>query len=482
MPAELPFELYGPLLIGLLFLLLRVLTKNDWVKRRLNLSLFFLIVAFCLGLIFFLYEDDRLPKVQELLIILAVIFAVVVLLFNRFTEGAISDKYPAIVQDAIVIGTFALVLIYDAPDKFLTTSAVGALIIGLALQDTLSNLFAGLGLQIEKPFFVGDWVRIAQLEGRVMEVTWRATKIRTKSGNYYIVPNTSIAKDTIVNFTHPSRILRIDKRIGFGYDAHPNQVKQVVLDTLTGMPEVLREPEPDVHLVDYSDFSIHYNCRFWINDFGRSEQILDTFSTRLYYRLEREGLHIPFPIRDVRIREQQQAQQKVEDIHRQHLQFIEQVDLFEPLSSEEKEEVARRLHDLTFASGEWIIRQGDAGDSMFFIQSGEIRIVVEENGAVQQIARLTAGQYFGEMALLTGENRTATAVAGGDVRVLELRKGAFSRILLKNPGIAEEISRVLAERKQALEEKRAEFTAADATQGSLQESLLAKIRHFFRLD
>jgi small-conductance mechanosensitive channel/CRP-like cAMP-binding protein len=481
LPAELPFELYGPLLIGLLFLLLRVLTKNDWVKRRLNLSLFFLIVAFCVGAVQLLYEDERLSKVQELLIILAVIFAVVVLLFNRFKEGAVSEKYPSIVQDAIVIGTFALVLIYDAPDKFLTTSAVGALIIGLALQDTLSNLFAGLGLQIEKPFFVGDWVRIAQLEGRVMEVTWRATKIRTKSGNYYIVPNTSIAKDTIVNFTHPSRVLRIDKRIGFGYDAHPNQVKQVVLETLKGIPDVLRDPEPDVHLLDYSDFSIQYNCRFWINDFGRREQILDTFATRLYYRLEREGLHIPFPIRDVRIREGREAERQVADVHQQHLQFIEQIDLFEPLSSEEKEEVARRLHDLTYASGEWIIRQGDPGDSMFFIRSGEIRIIVEEDGVVQQIARLSPGQYFGEMALLTGEDRSATAVAGGDVRLLELRKGAFSGILLENPKIAEEISRVLAERKQDLDERRAEMATPHGPQGKLQESILARIRNFFHL-
>lgn len=481
MPAELPFELYGPLLIALLFLLLRALTKNDWIQRRLNLSIFFLLAAFCLGVIFVIFEDERLSQLQILLIILAGIFAVVVLLFNRFARGTVSEKYPAIAQDGIVIGSFALILIFIAPERFLTTSAVGALIVGLALQDTLSNLFAGLGLQIEKPFFVGDWVRIAQLEGRVMEVTWRATKIRTKSGNYYIVPNTSIAKDTIVNFTHPSRLLRIDKKIGFGYDAHPNQIKKIVLDTLSGISEVLKDPAPDVHLIDYSDFSIHYSCRFWINDFGRSEQIMDAFTTRLYYRLEREGFHIPFPVRDVRVRKQVRTLEKEDEAVQRHMRFIENFDLFEPLSAEEKDQVARRLQDLTFASGESIIRQGEEGDSMFFIREGEIQLTVEDHGVVQQVARLSPGQYFGEMALLTGEARTATAVAVGDVGVLELRKAAFSEILVNNPGIAEELCRVLTERKQALEKKRAETTTSAASQEAIQETLLEKIRHFFRL-
>ncbi len=286
------FFILGPVLAGLIFLLLRGLTTNPWIKKRLGLSLFFLCAAAVMGLVYYYSGQptvepapgsgqQKVEDLEGLIILLAVIIAAVVLVFNRFKGASVSEKYPSIVQDAIVIGTFALIAAYWAPEKFLTTSAVGALVIGLALQDTLGNLFSGLALQIEKPFFVGDWVRIAQLEGRVTEVTWRATKIRTRSGNFHIVPNTIISKDTIVNFTNPSRIMRVEKRIGFGYEIHPNKLKQVVLQTMSDIPEILTDPAPDVLLDEYSDFSINYRCRFWIDDFARSEAVMDQFTTLL---------------------------------------------------------------------------------------------------------------------------------------------------------------------------------------------------------
>ena len=90
-------------------------------------------------------------------------------------------------------------------DRVMATTAVGAVVIGLALQDTLGNLFAGLAIQIEKPFRVGDWVTIGGQDGIVSEITWRATKMRTKAGNFVVVPNSMLAKDTITNYCEPTR-------------------------------------------------------------------------------------------------------------------------------------------------------------------------------------------------------------------------------------------------------------------------------------
>ena len=158
-------------------------------------------------------------------IFIAVVLAGIVLLMNRFTGSSVSQKYPAIVQDSLVVGVFAIIAVVLGGDKLLTTSAVGGLIIGLALQDTLGNLFSGLALQVEKPFFVGDWVRMGHLEGCVKEITWRATKIRTKSGHFCVIPNNLISKDTLVNFTHPSPFLRVEKKIGFGASSTLNRAQ-----------------------------------------------------------------------------------------------------------------------------------------------------------------------------------------------------------------------------------------------------------------
>lgn len=412
------------------------------------------------------------------------ITAIVALLFNPFRGTAASEKFPSIVQDAMVIAIFAFIALLHSPDKLFATSAVGALVVGLALQDTLGNLFAGLALQTEKPFFVGDWVKLGSLEGRVTEVTWRATKIRTKANHFCVIPNTVISKDTLVNYTSPSPLIRLEKKIGFGYEAPPNRVKQVVLATIADVPEILTDPKPDVLLDTYNDFSIDYRCRFWVNDFARTEPIMDSFTTLLYYRLEREGLRIPFPIRDVRMREQSRDETD-QSLQADHLrrQFLDRIDLFQTLTDEERMRIAESLLEITFAAGETIIRQGQQGDSMFFIERGRVRVVLEKDGAETQVATLEAGQYVGEMALLTGEKRSATIVAITDVHAYVLRKDDFREVLVAQPMIAERLSAVIAERRASLEDKSQEITAAVRSRRTtdVQASLLKKIQKFFRL-
>ena len=107
-------------------------------------------------------------------------------------------------QDAIIIGAFLVVATALMKEKFLTTSAVGAVVIGFALQDTLGNMFAGLALQVEKPFYVGHWIKVGDYEGLVTGITWRATQLRTKGGNAVVVPNNIISKEAIVNYSQPA--------------------------------------------------------------------------------------------------------------------------------------------------------------------------------------------------------------------------------------------------------------------------------------
>ena len=134
----------------------------------------------------------------------------------------VPDRFPSILQDAIVIGILMLVATFAFGDKILTTSAVSAVVIGFALQDTLGNAFAGLAIQSEKPFNIGHWVTVGAHEGRVAEVTWRATKLRTKTGNFVIVPNSEVGKAPITNYSEPAAPMRLYIDVGVSYDAPPN--------------------------------------------------------------------------------------------------------------------------------------------------------------------------------------------------------------------------------------------------------------------
>lgn len=482
--------IFGSLGLAIAFLVLRTLTRNPLIKKRLGLGAFILLCTVLFRLIDNLLvlevrlADIKLVQdVHKLVVAFALILGLVALVFNRFRKAEVSDRFPSIVQDAIVIGAVALIGTLVAPDQLFAASAVGALVIGLALQDTLGNLFAGLALQVEKPFFVNDWIRIGSLEGRVTEVTWRATKIRTKSGQFCVIPNTIISKDVLVNFTNPSSVIRIDKVIGFGYEARPNMVKRVILETAAEIPGILKDPAPGVFLVNYGDFTIDYQCRFWMNDFGRADPIMDQFTTLLYYRIEREGLVIPFPIRDVRMRAEAPDPQAADRDHQQRLALIARVDLFSAFSPEQRQEVARCLERITFAANEYMIHQGDSGDWMIFIERGNARVVLERGGTVTPVAQLAEGEYVGEMALLTGEPRSASVIANRDVRAYILRKAAFRSVLLDDPGLAARLSEVIAARRAVLDSKAVELDSAARARHAeaAKDSLLRKIQGFFGL-
>ena len=195
----------------------------------------------------------------------------------------------------MVIGLLVLIATFVFQDKLLTTSAVGAVVVGFALQDTLGNAFAGLGIQSEKPFRVGHWIRVGDFEGRVAEVTWRATKLRTKAGNFVIVPNNIIAKEAITNYSEPAVPTRLEVEVGASYLSTPADVKAARSRPCAGAAYPA-SPAPDVLLHAFDGSAITYRVRFWIADYEHDDETRDEVRTAIFYEFGRRGIEIPWPI------------------------------------------------------------------------------------------------------------------------------------------------------------------------------------------
>ncbi len=478
------FIAYLVVLIALaaVILPLQAITRNGFIRGKLRFSLLVIVAAAAYETAsnYYQLQTDHPSAIGKLLLALATINAIAVLLFNPFKQEKISDRYPRIVQDAVVVGAFVLIATSVAPNQLWATSAIGGLVLGLALQDTLGNLFAGLAIQVEKPFAVGDWIKAGAYEGRVAEVTWRATKMRTKSGQFVVIPNSLVSKDIVVNYSNPSPVQRMSFSIGLAYDIPPNLVKRVATETCAEIPSILKVPAPDVLLHEYGESSINYSCRFWIDDFSRNDPIIDEFATLLYYRMKREGLNIPFPIRDIRITQPVTREEAAADGSR--LAFVDKASLFRNLEAADKQAIAKAMHPVMFATGETIIRQADVGDSMFFVKNGTVKVILERNGERQEVNRLMDGDFFGEMALLTGEPRTATIVAACDVEAYVLSKEPFREVLQQNPAIVEKISQTMALRKAMLEQQASQMsTLTIKIQAEEQRNFLVRIQRFFGL-
>jgi len=457
------------------------LTVNRLVRRRLKLSLLLLgayvVVHLVLG-----FElapdaavDEQVVSIERLAFAAGLINLAVISFLNPLREDRVPDRYPAILQDFIVIGLLVLVATLVFHDKLLTTSAVSAVVIGFALQDTLGNAFAGLAIQSERPFHQGHWIRVGDFEGRVTEVTWRATKLRTKAGNFVVVPNNIVSKEAITNYSEPSTRCRIDVEVGASYLSSPSTVKAAIGEALANSSRALKTPAPDAILLSFDSSAIIYRVRFWIEDYERDEAARDEVRTAIFYAFARHGIEIPWPIQVQYEKDWEDADPVAQAHERERL--LAGVDLFAGLSDEARREISHAIKSRTFGDGESIVRQDEPGESMFIVGSGRAVVVIEPDR--RQVATIERGGYFGEMSLLTGDPRTATVVASGDTMVFEIGVDLFRHLAATNPQAVEQVGVAAAARRIELDKVRA--AGAGQAVADAPASFLGRMRRFLRL-
>lgn len=385
----------------------------------------------------------------------------------------------AIVAVAILNGIFGVKL-----TAFLVTSTVLSAVIGLSLQDILGNLFAGLALQMERPYKLGEWIGVGEEEGIVVQMNWRTLSIRTRSGDHVTIPNATVSKDIVTNYSRPDRNHLCRITLGMAYDHQPGKIKKMVTSILERMDGILETPSPRVFLEKFDDYSVVYDVRFWINEYHRKLEIENTVRTRIWYSLRRNDLSIPFPVRDVTIRDvsTEQEDRVKENIKQDVIRELKNVRLFKPLSYDQIEELALSSSKLIFSKGELLVKQGDSGDSLFIIADGEVEISISDgSGNRSHLANLKSGDYFGEMSLLTGEPRSASVTAISETEVIVVEKKGMAELLESEASILEPLSAILEKRLEELSGRVTVETARkkNAEQPDRKEHLLSRIRDFF---
>jgi small-conductance mechanosensitive channel/CRP-like cAMP-binding protein len=471
-------------ILGVAFLLASLAARRATINRHirgrllLSASLFAIYSIAAIALAWFPPDPAAYQEIHSLIPLLMAFGAinfVVAVSINPWRVDRLPERFPNIVQDTLVIALFAVAATLILRERIVATTAVGAVVIGFALQDTLGNLFAGLAIQIEKPFRVGDWVTISGQNGMVSEITWRATKMRTKAGNFVVVPNSVLSKDTITNYSEPTRLMRLSVEVGVSYETPPNVVKAVIRDALRDDPDLAPDRPIDVLLLAFADSAITYRVRFWVSDFEADERAKDRVRSLIYYAFRRHAITIPFPIQ-VQMSTQEArlsfAEAGVDD------KLLFAVPIFALLSDDERAELLKIARPVVYAAEEVIVRQGDAGGSLFVIRRGDVAVKV--GGAVGRVAHLHAGDLFGEMSLLTGEPRNATVFAETDCELLEIEAAGFRRLVMANPTMLDRVTEAATARKEELQRHR-DLHASPVAAADAMQSLLARVKHFLRL-
>lgn len=413
--------------------------------------------------------------------------------FDVYYPRTYGTKIPQIISNLvrgiyfIIVVLFILAMIYQIDVKpFLTGSAILTAIIGLAMQDTLGNLFSGLALHMSRPFDIGHWIKTGEYEGDVVRIEWRATTIQTRERDFISIPNSHLSRLEVVNFSAPTTIHGISVYVGVGYEYPPKLIIRLLNEAAMSSKGVIHDIRPNIFLEKYNDFSVDYRMRFFINDYSRAFIIKSAVMEKIWYIFKRNDVVIPFPIRDVYMKEE-----KAHFNEEEMLSILGKIDFLQDLDRNGLMDVASRLKVMLYFAGEVILRQGDSGDTFFILKSGTVEVsATNDKGEMFLRKNLESGTFFGEISVLTGESRTATIEAVTDVELLMLNKADFEHLLKTYPDMDEKISQKIVLRQKFDIEQRERTKQSSNNEAeekakkkldSLSRQLLNKIRNFFSI-
>jgi small-conductance mechanosensitive channel/CRP-like cAMP-binding protein len=482
--------------IALLALARWLLPAGDKSRTRLPLTYLLLagvfeVLALVLGgshsvarVFSFLYTFFLLASCGRSLVLLAVD-----VIFGRKTHRPPPRIFRDVTQAVVYVVVLLLTLraVGVEPGSLLTTSALLTAVIGLALQDTLGNMVSGLALQMQRPFEVGDWIQFdndPRQIGQVTEVNWRATSVMTTDLVEVIVPNALLARAPIRNYSQPSRLSRRSISVQAPYSASPRRVHQAILSALAGTVGVLADPPPFVQTRNFADSGIEYWVFFFIDDFASRDRIDGNVRDRVWYAMQRAELEIPYPQRTVHmhsVSDESNGRSRERELERRD-RVLRCVDFLEVLPAEAHRALASAATVRLFAPGEIIVAQGDASGELYIIDRGEVVVeLAREERTPREIARLGSGKFFGEMGLMTGEQRKATVRAAAECELLVISHDAFQSIFASNTGVIEKISDLLLQRQAELEAVASSRDTMIEPMQDRSKRLISQIKSFFKL-
>jgi len=401
------------------------------------------------------------------------------------------DLMTVIIYLIAVTGIIGLVFQKDVTG-FWAASGVAGLVLGLALQNIIVDIFTGLAVNIDRPFKIGDWITIHGSDGftgKIVETNWRTTRLENEVNNIIIVPNRQLSTAVVTNYYAPDQRSRHETSFIFDFAVPTERVRRVILAgakaAMGKRKELLEKPEPSVIVNAMNSTDVEYKVRYWLTPWNSMAPGMarNYVVTSILEHLTQAGLYPAYPKQDIfyaELPERVLDSKSVED----RTQLLGRIEMFEHLEIDELRDLATNMALRSFSNGERLIEQGAAGESMFILSEGLLHAFINTNGSEEKlrVGEINPGQFFGEMSLLTGEPRSASIVAATDVVVHEITKDHITKLLTKRPEIANSISKVVAHRRVLNSQAMANATVEERIQEteSMAKQIMTKMKAFFK--
>jgi small-conductance mechanosensitive channel/CRP-like cAMP-binding protein len=391
---------------------------------------------------------------------------------------------PKILRDlgALTIGAaLTLIVLQRAADinvvGLVTTSAILTAVIGLAAQEALKDLFAGIMLRVDSPFEEGDYLELGDdVNGWVVSLTLLSTRLRHVHGALITLPNSMMWQKNMRRFSPKGPIAR-ELHINLDRELPPNQATELLLKVAESCPSVLKNPAPEAIVYAYHDFANTYELEVWQEDptdLGYDELRGEVLS-QIWYALERIDQRVPYPITEFKRRLGSSGPESPVSYDLQdRIAILAKSPLFGQLTESQLGGISKLTRCIRFGQGERIIVEGDEGNTLYQIVSGEVAVIKKmQDGELRELARLGAPAIIGEMSVFNEEPRSATIEALGPCVVLEVERDDLRPLLQHEPKVLEMLAAVISQRRAEL------LKLSSETKLQQEGSLLSKMRIMF---
>ena len=361
----------------------------------------------------------------------------------------------------------------------LTGGAVIIAGLGAAVAEVVRQVGAGVLLQYSRPFEEGDVVKLVNHDKRgiVLSTNWRTTTLKSNDGIEQMVPNSEFVTQTVTNYGHGEKVFRREIDFEGMYDAPPERVRQAVLSAMRDVPGIEPTPPPMVIVQTFAASGVGYQFRYWTRRAEDYELVDADVRARIWYAFARADLSFPFPTRTLQL-----AQPHDEgDHHHGVATRLQRASLFTTLPEDAVLDIAIHGREEPYGPNEVIVKAGEQGKTMHVILDGEVAVHAAEEGARRELFRLQAGDFFGEMSLITGSPRTATVVTITAARTFVIDEPTFRARLARHPEVADALSEILAQRQAELSSKLEERAIDENQRRATKNVMLARLKGLFGL-
>ena len=392
-----------------------------------------------------------------------------------------------LIQDLVVgliylgCGLSVVAYVFSAPvGTLIATSGVFAIILGLALQSTLSDVFSGIALNLSRAYEVGDWIVLNDgIEGRVGETNWRATHLLNASNDLVVLPNSNLAKAQLTNLSSPNRSHGVKVRVRVAPTMAPSGISEIMRTVLLSSNSIMSTPAPAVEIKSLDAQAIEFELSFRVKDFSTGATARHEVFDLIYRHARAAGLTLAQPKEAVTVfASPAPAPAASPAPQTTALRLVGAVPLFSCLIDEERQALASSMTRRAWRKGETLVEQDTKVEALFVIRTGVLSVVRRDGDREIELMRLSPGDYFGEAGLFTGAGEPGTVRALTFAVVYEVGQAALAKLMHDRPTIADEISVTLSRRAAR---GQAHATEQDATSMRSVSWLVARIRSVFEL-